>query len=292
MNYGMYLVDFSLICIVLDVSFYLTGSFIISFHPVCVINLGSISKTYSIIQLYSTKETISKDLSGSDIVMIHEGTPLFFRRRRRSVQHESIINWKVLSLVFILAIGLSIGIYLLVIENQEQDANFRYRLIELNAWYGENIDSKIFSNETRLQLPVTNVIVSHTRGQHCYSTKMCFTLINKMIQDDLADIPFNFLISDSGDSYEIRGWNYASGFPATFNKNQSIVVGFIGDFTAKMPTNLQLAELSAFMIESIRRKKLIKNFNLYGIQSNDEEDLKLHDGLKNMKEWKGILQVL
>lgn len=66
-------------------------------------------------------------------------------------------------------------------------------------------------------------------------------------------------------------------------------MGFIGDFTAKVPTNLQIAELSAFINESIRRKKLVKNFNLYGIQSNDEEDLKLHDGLQNMKGWMGIL---
>ena len=116
MNYGMYFVDFRLLCIVLDV-FYRTGSFITSFYLVCVIHLGSSSKTYSIIQLYSTKESISKDISGSDIVMIHEGTPLFFRRRRRSIQHESLVNWKVLSLLFILAIGLSIGIYLLIIES-------------------------------------------------------------------------------------------------------------------------------------------------------------------------------
>ena len=63
----------------------------------------------------------------------------------------------------------------------------------------------------------------------------------------------------------------------------------MGDFTAKMPTDFQLAELNAFIIESIRRNKLIRSFNLYGIQSNDEEDLKLHEGLETMKEWKGIL---
>lgn len=66
-------------------------------------------------------------------------------------------------------------------------------------------------------------------------------------------------------------------------------MGFIGDFTAKMPTDFQLAELSAFINDSIRRKKLVRNFNLYGIQSKNEEDLKLHKGLKIMKEWKGIL---
>lgn len=253
-------------------------------------NYGTVSKTYSIIQLCSSKESLSKDLSGPDFVMIHEGTPLFFRRRRRSIpEHESLTNWKVLSLLLILTMGLSIGIYLLVIENQELDANFRYKLIELNAWYGENIDSTIFSNETKLILPVMNVIVSHTRGDHCYTTKMCSSLINDMIQNDLADIPFNFLISDSGDSYEIRGWNYASEFPAVYNKNESIVVGFMGDFTAKMPPNYQIAELSAFINEAIRRNKLIKNFNLYGIQSSDEEDLKLHEGLQKMKGWKGIL---
>lgn len=118
MNYGMYLVHFHIICILLDILLH-TRSFLshlISLY--CVIHLGSISKTYSIIQLYSSKEAISKDLSGSEIVMIHEGTPLFFRRRRQSLQHgESIINWKVLSLLFILMIGLSIGIYLLVLES-------------------------------------------------------------------------------------------------------------------------------------------------------------------------------
>ena len=66
----------------------------------------------------------------------------------------------------------------------------------------------------------------------------------------------------------------------------------MGDFTAKMPTNYQLAELSAFINESIRRNKLIRNFNLYGIQSSDEEDLKLHVGLARMKGWKGILYVV
>jgi hypothetical protein len=83
-----------------------------------IIHLGTVSKTYSIIQLCSSKESLSKDLSGPDFVMIHEGTPLFFRRRRRSIpEHESLTNWKVLSLLLILTMGLSIGIYLLVIES-------------------------------------------------------------------------------------------------------------------------------------------------------------------------------
>jgi len=82
-----------------------------------IIHSGTVSKTYSIIQLYSSKESLNKDLSGPDIVMIHEGTPLFFRRRRSVPDHEALINWKVLSLLLILILGLSIGIYLLVIES-------------------------------------------------------------------------------------------------------------------------------------------------------------------------------
>ena len=78
---------------------------------------------------------------------------------------------------------------LIAFLGHEHDANFRYKLIEINAWYGENIDSEIFSNETKLQLPVTNVIVSHTRGDHCYTTKMCSSLINNMIVSII-----NFLI--------------------------------------------------------------------------------------------------
>lgn len=67
------------------------------------------------------------------------------------------------------------------ISDQEQNVNFRFKLIELSGWYGNIVDSEAFSNETRLQLPVMNVIVTHTRGDHCYKTKMCLNLIRSMI---------------------------------------------------------------------------------------------------------------
>lgn len=104
-------------------------------------------------------------------------------------------------------------------------------------------------------------------------------------QNDLTDIPYNFLISGSGDCYEIRGWNYVSGFTIADIMNTSIAVGLIGNFTSNVPSENQLAELVAFINESIRRKKLSKNFNLYGIRN----DSNVHEILNDMEQWSGIL---
>jgi N-acetylmuramoyl-L-alanine amidase len=104
---------------------------------------------------------------------------------------------------------------------------------------------------------------------------------------NITDIPFNFLIGGDGKTYELRGWNYRSGFDQLPFNSESITVGLIGDFTCVEPVENQVQEVNAFISESIRRRKLISDYKIHGARLHESDGHKMFKKFKSMEEWVG-----
>lgn len=89
------------------------------------------------------------------------------------------------------------------------------------------------------------------------------------------DIPFNFLIGEDGQTYEGRGWKHESGFSHLNILNSSMAIGVLGNFTETTPMVNLLKEIKSLIKESIRRRKLHSNYNIYGIRNRTISE---HDG--------------
>ena len=103
----------------------------------------------------------------------------------------------------------------------------------------------------------------------------------------MSDIPFNFLIGGDGKTYELRGWNYLSGFNDLPFNNESIHVGLIGDFTFIEPRKHQVEEVNALISESIRRRKLSPDFKVLGARGSKLDGLKMFEQLETLEGWYG-----
>lgn len=100
-------------------------------------------------------------------------------------------------------------------------------------------------------------------------------------------MPFNFLIGGDGQTYELRGWNYQSGFEFIPFNEESIAVGLIGDFTKFSPSTLQLYEVEALIFESIRRQKLQRRFKIHGSRMHQYDGLKMFVEFMELRQWAG-----
>lgn len=104
---------------------------------------------------------------------------------------------------------------------------------------------------------------------------------------NLSEIPFNFLIGGDGKTYELRGWNLRSGFEELPFNSECITVGLIGDFTVNEPAMNQIHEVEAFISESIRRRKLMKNYRIHGARLHEKDGHKMFTKFKTLSQWAG-----
>lgn len=67
----------------------------------------------------------------------------------------------------------------------------------------------------------------------------------------------------------------------------SITVGLIGDFTVNEPAMNQFHEVEAFISESIRRRKLMKNYKIHAARLHEKDGHKIFTKFKALSEWAG-----
>lgn len=81
---------------------------------------------------------------------------------------------------------------------------------------------------------------------------------------NFGDIGYNFLIGSSGRVYEGRGWLYRGAHTKGFN-DDSLGVAFIGTFSdGRQPTDAQLLACRYLLTEAVRRKVLVRDYQLFG----------------------------
>lgn len=221
-----------------------------------------------------------------------ETTPLLGKQQTR--QRFLGVNIGLLSLGVLLVGGVTIGAYLLSLDNRPWPVNYAFDYVDRNDWGAVSTQNLIPLNNSL----VFQILVFHTRGEQCKDLHSCGSIVRSIqsnsIQSNCSDLPYNFLVGGDGQTYEGRGWSFESGFDQVPKSNISLTVGFIGNFTVLQPPKQQIEEMKAWIRESIRKQKLAANYKVFGVRNITESRLD-GDGLfrkiEKWSNWDSVLEV-
>uniref|UniRef100_A0A1B0CGU9 Putative peptidoglycan recognition protein n=1 Tax=Lutzomyia longipalpis TaxID=7200 RepID=A0A1B0CGU9_LUTLO len=227
------------------------------------------------------------DNRASSIDSCDETTPLISIPRGPS---RSAVE--VCILIFIFFGGFAIGVYLLIVEGEERPANFPFYLVERAEWgasgepQGQPLNHRI----------VNHVLVFHTRSVQCEGYR-CAQIMRSLQHDfrgrNFTDVPHNFLVSNDGRTFEAQGWRLQSEFSGLAERNISLAVGLIGNFTQLTPKKHQLEETRALINEAIHRGKLNRNFGIFVVRNATEhpQDAQaMIDAVKSWPNWRHVIE--
>uniref|UniRef100_A0A087YSZ4 Peptidoglycan recognition protein family domain-containing protein n=1 Tax=Anopheles darlingi TaxID=43151 RepID=A0A087YSZ4_ANODA len=218
------------------------------------------------------------------------------RRNQEPNKVHPVALLLMLALLAILMLGIVIGAYLLVLQiDRPWPVSHPFFLVERPAWW---YHSKELQTAALDRAAIKDVIVLHTHTGSCFGEQECLRFLQQTEDRSWAErndhIPYNFLIGGDGNTYEARGWKYQHGFHDLPGKNSTLVVGMIGDFSQRHPTDMQYAELKAFLTESIRRLSLSPHYKLRGIVNGTqptEDATTLYHQLQRWPHWGGLVPV-
>ncbi|XP_034480260.1 peptidoglycan-recognition protein LA isoform X2 [Drosophila innubila] len=115
-----------------------------------------------------------------------------------------------------------------------------------------------------LHRPVPYVLITHIGVQSvpCYNLYKC-SIKMRTIQDaaiaekNLPDIQSNFYVSDEGNIYVGRGWDWANTYA-----NQTLAITFMGDYDRYIPSSKQLEGVQYLLAHAVANHKLDFNYKL------------------------------
>lgn len=85
-------------------------------------------------------------------------------------------------------------------------------------------------------------------------------------ENDLADIPYNFLIGGDGNIYEGRGFHFKGEIfekeSSTAFENLGLIIAFIGTFQDKRPNSKQISTFKIFLESLVDREVVSNDFKL------------------------------
>lgn len=106
---------------------------------------------------------------------------------------------------------------------------------------------------------------------------------------DFPDIPWNFLISDSGDVIEGMGWHFEGYHTENWNY-RSLGVAFIGEFEERLPSRRAIEAFEMLVECGARHGALDPYFGIYGhrdMKNTDCPGEALYDYLRGLRAFKG-----
>lgn len=101
------------------------------------------------------------------------------------------------------------------------------------------------------------------------------------------DIGYNFLVGGDGNVYEGRGWDNEGTHTKAYNK-KSLGIAFIGDFTYKSPTQVQIDAAKKLLEFGLENNKLAKGYKLLGsrqVSNNRSPGNKLYEIIQSWEHW-------
>ncbi|XP_058974366.1 peptidoglycan-recognition protein LF-like isoform X1 [Musca domestica] len=171
---------------------------------------------------------------------------------------------KVLMFALLLIFGLGIAIYLLIIESRFPLITFSLDLVHHDVWSLKQLPMghRLSSND------VDSVVITQTGSQRCDNIHQCIPLLQQLQEEHSQrvreELPYNFLIGNEGVAFDVRGWNHESGLQDV-DKPHTLVIGFIGNFDNSPPSLGLLHTLRCLLIESVKRRKLQKSYQVIGL---------------------------
>lgn len=141
-------------------------------------------------------------------------------------------------------------------------------------------------------LPAPMVLIGHTGTDICLTQRYCSQVVQsiqkyQMSRKKFIDIGYQFLIGGDGAIYEGRGWDVDGAHTPGYN-NQSICLGFIGDYNKNKPTDKQLEDVQKLLDYAVRHNKLTLDYKLFGqcqLFATDSPGEKLYDKITKLKHW-------
>ncbi|XP_069364824.1 peptidoglycan-recognition protein SA-like isoform X2 [Maniola hyperantus] len=181
-------------------------------------------------------------------------------------------------LVVALLGGISIGIYLLVLQyNQDHTLppveDFPALQINKSLVHqpGEaGIVKEPFHAET--------VIIEQTGTGECFSLESCVPVLREIKEKFGSNdsLPYNFLVASDGTAYEGLGWSKLSPLNSDL---KPLFLAFIGNFVKEAPTFEQIAMTKTLITDFLEKNLLAKNYTVKG---------NLFDKFKDVPQWKKI----
>ncbi|XP_064547473.1 peptidoglycan-recognition protein LD [Drosophila montana] len=185
-----------------------------------------------------------------------------------AIYTKECFNWRIIGLLLMFINGLVLATYLLWRQTSAPPANgYKLRLIRHDIWS----EAHLHGQALLVAGKVVNVFITHTASEEC--SENCANLLQSLQHNHLGELPYNFLMAGDCETYEARGWQYASSFES-LPQASSLVFAFVGDFSQWLPSLCQLQMAKALLWESQRRLKLQPLYQLYGLRnvSRSERD--------------------
>ncbi|XP_017138530.1 peptidoglycan-recognition protein LD isoform X1 [Drosophila miranda] len=198
---------------------------------------------------------------------------------------KDCLNWRSVGLLVMCVSALGLAVYLLWRQTQLPGLGYRLSLIEHDIWS----DMDLHCQGSRLLDPfaVVSVYFTHTSSAACSDD--CLELLHRLQQKHrLEELPYNFLITGDCQAFEARGWQYESHF-AELPQATSLVVAFVGDFSQRPPSDCQLATAQALLLESLKRRRLHPEYNLFVVGNAEavQQELQLWPRYAGRRRRKG-----
>ncbi|XP_045458078.1 peptidoglycan-recognition protein 3-like isoform X1 [Melitaea cinxia] len=195
-----------------------------------------------------------------------EETPLLPRCPRNDERIKLLTIMAVIMMGMFLMCGLSIGIYLLITED---DSENMLPPVQVPPLFVPRAEWDAMSPNFSKPEPVfraKSVVVDQTDTRHCSDKESCIELMT-YLEDNINEnkiLPYNFMISSDGYIYEYLGWDSPSQL---YPKLQCLLIAFIGSFTYEMPSFKQLQSAGNILTASVSNGYLNRNFTF--IVKND-----------------------
>ncbi|XP_053623822.1 peptidoglycan-recognition protein 2-like isoform X2 [Plodia interpunctella] len=214
-----------------------------------------------------------------------EDTPLLARFPRPQGPRNPMTTAVVSTLLIILISGIIIGIYLLILQSEAENilppVEAPLKLISLHQW---DPSKGATLSQSPAPFKTSQVIVVQTDTESCFTAKTCEKLLRDLKANSMGSVPYNFLISSDGQTYEALGWHSPSALFPNPTLKTALVIAFIGNFTENPPSDTLISEGKTFFIDSISRQHLDPNFILIGKKTKYFPKY-LFLGFKDMSQW-------
>nr|XP_013189274.1 unnamed protein product [Amyelois transitella] len=220
-------------------------------------------------------------------VAASENTPLLHRFPHPQHERNPMTTAVVSTLLIILISGIIIGIYLLILQSQSENilppVETPLKLASRNQW--DPVEGGASLLQPLSHFKPSLVFLVQTDTEKCFTAKTCEKLLQNMksnITGKSQSLPYNFLVSSDGQTYEALGWR--SPTPLFPTSQSALVVAFIGNFTESPPSDAQIAEGKMFFVDSVSRQHLDPNFTIVGKKTKDFPKY-LFLNFKDMIQW-------
>uniref|UniRef100_A0A1A9W4K3 Peptidoglycan recognition protein family domain-containing protein n=1 Tax=Glossina brevipalpis TaxID=37001 RepID=A0A1A9W4K3_9MUSC len=176
---------------------------------------------------------------------------------------------RLVAFIFLLFTSVTLATYLLVIESRLPAITFSLDLISHDIWSKIQVTSENRNSYEN----ITKIILMQTGGKNCFTPTSCLEILREMqlsYNKEGFELPYNFLIGGDGQTYEVRGWEYANGMTGVSQKD-SLLIGLIGDFTNSIPNTKLLTTIRSLIKESLKRHKIHQKYRIYGLRNVSQQ---------------------